>query len=156
MMWSWDSITFLAGSLFVTVYVTVKIVEARHVASIILDQAFQAGHRTPSVGVGRHRLIEPALPLLPSASVEEIVRESRHGVENETQETEHHPYSARAILARCGIELANIDPGPDLTDDDPTDRIMIIHTDRIVHTKAWPPPEMDTDRLFTHGYEAHR
>jgi hypothetical protein len=144
MTWGWDSITFLAASLFVTVYVTVNIVEARHVASVILDQTLAARPYRPNLtreaGVG----VEPETPVV------ETDGKPRHYLENDSEESANDAYSARSILARCGIELANFDTRPDvMNDDDPTDRMVIVH--RFVADAM-----LDTDRLFTHGYEAHR
>lgn len=147
MTWGWDSITFLGASLFVTVYATVRIVEARHVAVIVLDQAFSTRPYHPKPPRRTVVGVEPETPVV------ETVRKPRHYLENESEEPPDDTYSARAILARCGIELADVDSGSDFVNsDNDTDRLMIIHTDRFDRI-VWP---VETDRLFTHGYEAHR
>lgn len=125
MVWTWDSIMFLAASLLLTVFATVKIVERRHVAYIILGEALEAYHRSTT------------------ETVEPTVRKSRHRARDE-KETEPDPYSARAILARVEFELAastNVNAQEDyaLVDDD-TVRLFMLNT----------------DRLFTHGFEAHQ
>jgi len=101
MVWSWDSITFLGASLLVTVYFTVKIVESRYVASIVLEEAFRAGRTV----VSPIDLEETIVIAIPEVQMESPHRQPRH-LARRGKETGDHSYSARAICARVKSELA--------------------------------------------------
>jgi hypothetical protein len=135
MTWNWESISFLAAALFVTVYVTVKIVEARHVASVILEEAFRTSQPRARIDRPIETYVEPHTDIfVPIAwpEVEQDSRKSRHRARHE-KEAGNNPYSASTICARVKSELAQRDNKDTPHISKETFNLMMADTDRLFH-----------------------
>jgi hypothetical protein len=147
MMWTWDSITFLGASLFITVYFTVKIVEARHVTSMVLEQAFQTRDRFPVDDISFDYETDETIIIQPVeqsvAEPVEVVEKAgkhRHRVDHE-EETGNDTYSASAICARVKSELASRKKSESAYISKETFDLMMANTDRLF-THDWRGAEV--------------